>query len=78
MGGRILAIHQDVAVMRETVAKIQEATVQLERQVALEQLSDLVRLSTNEGIVDQDMASKMLTHIGQLKHDALSTERVSY
>ncbi len=78
LSGRILAIHQDVAVMRETVAKIQEATVQLERQATLEQLSDLVRRSTNEGIVDQAMASKMLTHIGQLKHDVLSTERVSY
>jgi len=82
---QILAIHQDVAVMRETVAKIQETvariqevTVQLERHMVLEQLSDLVRLSTNEGIVDQAMASNMLKHIGQLRHDALSTERVSY
>ena len=85
LSGQIVGIQQDVAVMRETVTriqetvnKVQEATVQLERQMALEQLSDLVRRSITEGIVDQDMASKMLTHIGQLKQDALSTERVSY
>ncbi len=75
---RILVINQDVAVIRESVAQIQQVTDQLERQIVLEQLADLVRISAEEGVVDHKISSKMLEHIWQLKEDALVTERSSY
>jgi len=89
---QVLATHRDVAVIREAVGQfqqigvqiqeigvqIQEIGVQIERQIALEQLSDLVRRSTEEGVVDRNMGSRMLKHIWQLREDALLTERASY
>ena len=62
-------LQQQVA---QQVAQVQQQVDHIQQHLTLEQLSDLVVWSSNEGLIDTRASQKMLKHIWELKEDNIA------